>query len=161
MVFFMFRDVKQLLCPFSFFKPMLLLFSISNLLSSLIFFPTFLPIRKLYGFLLLSFHFFFHFYVYSYVLVCSVSLKTIFIAFYRSFNYKFILLVDAKKALKDFFSCEVGFFSLRPFNLPLSSDFCALHFLPWQQEVAKCPEFWSINSNLFLPYKESSMHIFM
>lgn len=63
----------------------------------------------------------------------------------RKINYKFIFLIDIRKALQDVcvWVC-------------VCSDFCAL-----QKEVAKSWEFWSIKSNLFLPYKENSMYIFM
>lgn len=97
------------------FKGMLLLFSISNLLSS-VFFLIFLPIRSLYVFLSLSF--LFHFYVNCYVLSCSVSLKIYysktsnFFRFFNAFlismrkiNHKFILLTDIRKALQDVCVC--------------------------------------------------------
>lgn len=129
MVIFMLRHVKAASLPFSFsrqcycssqhpiFFPQSFFFYISTY-QKLVFVPftfIFLFLSLLCVFLCVSFF--------------SFLETRLFKAFYLTFNYKFIFLIDARKALQDFCECvcKTGFFFLRLFNLPLSSDSCALH----------------------------------
>lgn len=123
------QKCKSSFSPFFFLKAMLLLFSTSNLLSSVIFFY----ISTYQKLVCVPFTFIFLFLSLLCVFLCvsffSFLESRLFKAFYLTFNYKFIFLIDARKALQDFCECvcKTGFFFLRLFNLPLSSDSCALH----------------------------------